>query len=65
MADRESILLVSGLPQLEILCPGEELNPSGMIRESLTILLYIYIFIYIYIYSDNEELLLHLSFKLC
>ena len=37
MADRESILLVSGLPQLEILCPGEESNPSGMIRDSLTI----------------------------
>ena len=34
MADRESILLVSGLPQLEILCPGEESNPSRMIRES-------------------------------
>ena len=36
MADREFLLLVSGLQQLEILCPGEESNPSGMTRESLT-----------------------------
>ena len=36
MADREAILLVSGLPQLEILCPGEKSKPSGMIREALT-----------------------------
>ena len=39
MADSQSILLVSGLPQLKILCPGEESDPRGMIRESLTILL--------------------------
>ena len=30
-----SVLLVSGLPQMEILCPGKESNPSGMIRESM------------------------------
>ena len=39
MADREFILLASGLPQLEMICPSEESNPSGMMRESLTILL--------------------------
>ena len=33
------ILPVSGLPQLDILCPSEESNRSGMSRESLTILL--------------------------
>ena len=39
MADRESILFVSGLPQLKLLCPDEDSNQSGMAKESLIITL--------------------------